>query len=117
MNAHLKRYGEGIWRVISHPAWLGAVAVCSVGLVATSATRVRARWPTARLVFVGGLGLGVMYGLLAPLFPTIGEGVQTAATVAATSASTSPQPRSRSAINKTFEPAQGTESRGPFIGQ
>lgn len=111
----LKRYGSDLWRVVSHPAWFITVALSGVGLYATSRAAVAERWPTGRLVFVGALGAGVAFGVIAPLFPPLGRSVATAATVA--QAAAAPQPRSRSAVNKSFEPAQGVESAGVFPGQ
>ena len=111
----LKRYGADFWKVISHPAWYLTIVLCTVGVAATSMTSVRAKWPMGRVIFVGALGTGLAFGVLAPLFPPLGRDVATAATVAQVSAP--PQPRSRSALNKTFEPAQGTESAGVFVGQ
>ena len=110
----LKRYGSDLLRVVTHPAWLVVTALSGVGLWVTCTAAVKQRWPTGRLVFVGALAAGVGCGIVAPLFPSVDRAYVAAASVSQASAA---QPRSRSAVNKTFEPAQGTESAGVFVGQ
>jgi hypothetical protein len=112
----LKNYGRNAGHVLSHPAWWGSIVICTVGLVATSTGWARKRWRYGPITFVGALGTGVMFGVLAPL-DIVGRGAAAAAAVSQSDQPASVQPRSRAAVNKTFEPAQGTESAGVFVGQ
>ncbi|HVL49534.1 MAG TPA: hypothetical protein VM889_13340 [Candidatus Thermoplasmatota archaeon] len=118
---------RAVARNLTSPAYLGTMAILGVGLWA--ADRYAApgsAWRNLRFVTLGALGAGVGYGILAPLFPPLSRGLTAAAATSAAAASAvaaasqpsaSPPPPSRAQTNKQFEPAQGVESSGVFVGQ
>ena len=108
-------YSAGLRKTLTTPAWWATLALGSLGLFIASTRWGRSKWPSGQGLFMGSLSAGIGLGLLVPL-------LLPARTVAASGAvppqATAPsQPRSRSALNKTFEPAQGVESASVFIGQ
>lgn len=94
---------------ITQPAYLGTMAVLGLGLYAVD-RYATGSWRQARLVLMGALGAGVGYGILAPLFPPLAGGAMAAGAPA-------PARSSNAATAKQFEPAQGVESSGVFVGQ
>ena len=112
---NLRAYGGRLIKTVSNPIIWGAIAISGVGLWVTSTQWGQEKLRHGRVFFMGSLASGIGLGLLVPLLlPLETVAATNAAPAAATAA---PEPRSRSAINKTFEPAQGVESASVFIGQ
>lgn len=106
---------RGLVRTLTSPAYLGTMALCGLGLWAAD-RYATGKWRGLRLVAMGALGAGVGYGILAPLFPPLAAGAVGTAAAAAASAPAS-APAAAASTNKQFEPAQGVESSGVFVGQ
>lgn len=115
--------GKAVWRNVASPAYLATMAALTVALWATDRyTPATGKWAwTRNLRFsaMGALGAGIGFGILAPMFPPLGLGVKGAAAAASTAAmATEPAPpMNRATSAKQFEPAQGIESSGVFVGQ
>lgn len=107
---------KGPLRSLTSPAYLGTMALCGLGLWAAD-RYATGKWRGLRLVAMGALGAGVGYGILAPLFPPLAAGAIGNAQAAANYAPPASSASSAAATNKSFEPAQGVESQGVFVGQ
>lgn len=112
----LKAYFGPLKQNVTSPAYLGTMAILGIGLWASS-RYLRGPWRATRFICMGALGAGVGFGLLAPLVPPLRVPVMMASAASAAAAATPTPVQSRSATNKSFEPAQGVEGAGVFVGQ